>query len=154
MAFARYKNIGAYCAIAMEIEVDRETGAITVHRVNAAVDAGQSANPDGIRNQVEGGIIQSLSWATIETVTYDATKRAGFDWGTNPIARFTDVPGSIDVQVMDRPSLPFIGAGETAQAPASAALANALADATGVRLRDMPLTTMKVKAAIDVSRER
>ncbi|MDL2409753.1 molybdopterin-dependent oxidoreductase [Rhizobium calliandrae] len=154
MAFAQYKNIGAYCAIALEIEVERETGAITVHRVNAAVDAGQPANPDGIRNQVEGGIIQSLSWAAIEAVTYDASKRTSFDWGSYPIARFTEMPGSIDVQVMDRPGLPFIGAGETAQAPASAALANALADAIGVRLRDMPLTAMKVKAAIGVLGER
>lgn len=148
MAFARYKNIGAYCAIAMEIEVERETGAITVHRVQAAVDAGQPASPDGIRNQVEGGIIQSLSWAMFEAVTFDESKRTSFDWGTYPIMRFQDVPGEIDVHVMDRPGLPFLGSGETAQGPASAALANALADATGARLRDLPLTPEKVKAAI------
>jgi nicotinate dehydrogenase subunit B len=151
MAFARYKNIGAYCALVMEIEVDRETGAITVHRVNAAVDAGQPASPDGIRNQVEGGIVQSLSWVMFEAVTYDAEKRTSFDWGSYPILRFSEVPGSIDVYVMDRPGLPFLGAGETAQGPTSAALANALADATGVRLRDMPLTPAKVKAAIDLA---
>ncbi|KUR74861.1 molybdopterin cofactor-binding domain-containing protein [Novosphingobium sp. FSW06-99] len=148
MAFARYKNIGAYCALAMEIEVDRETGAITVHRVNAAVDAGQPASPDGIANQVEGGIIQSLSWATREAVTFDTSRRTSFDWGTYPILRFRDIPGVIDVHVMDRPGQPFLGAGETAQAPASAALANALADATGVRLRDMPLTPAAVLAAL------
>ncbi|GMM59392.1 xanthine dehydrogenase family protein molybdopterin-binding subunit [Novosphingobium pituita] len=148
MAFARYKNIGAYCAIVMEVEVERETGAIMVHRVNAAVDAGQPASPDGIRNQVEGGIIQSLSWATYEAVTFDATRRTSFDWGTYPIMRFRDVPGAIDVHVMDRPGLPFLGAGETSQGPTSAALANAVADATGVRLRDMPLTPEVVKAAI------
>ncbi len=151
MAFARYKNIGAYCALAMEIEVERETGSIRVHRVQAAVDAGQPASPDGIRNQVEGGIIQSLSWAMLEAVTYDQSKRTSFDWGTYPILRFKDVPGSIDVHVMDRPGQPFLGAGETAQGPASAALANALADATGSRLRDMPLTPEKVKAAIGLA---
>jgi nicotinate dehydrogenase subunit B len=151
MAFARYKNIGAYCALAMEIEVERETGMIKVHRVTAAVDAGQPANPDGIRNQVEGGIVQSLSWAILEAVTFDATKRTSFDWGSYPILRFDQVPGSIDVQVMDRPGLPFLGAGETAQGPTSAALANALADATGARLRDMPLTPAKVKAAIGLA---
>ncbi len=151
MAFARYKNIGAYCAIAMEIEVERETGAITVHRVQAAVDAGQPANPDGIRNQVEGGILQSLSWAMFEEVTFDDSKRTSFDWGSYPIMRFSDVPGAVDVHVMERPGMPFLGAGETAQGPASAALANALADATGVRLRDMPLTPEKVKAAIGVA---
>lgn len=151
MAFARYKNIGAYCAIAMEIEVERETGAITVHRVQAAVDAGQPASPDGIRNQVEGGILQSLSWATREAVTYDATRRTSFDWGSYPILRFEEVPGSVAVHVMDRPGDPFLGAGETAQGPTSAALANAIADATGARLRDMPFTPGVVKAAIGLA---
>jgi nicotinate dehydrogenase subunit B len=150
MAFARYKNEGAYCAIAMEIEVERETGRVAVRRVNAAVDAGQPASPDGIRNQVEGGIIQSLSWVTREAVTYDETKRTSFDWGTYPISRFMDVPQSINVHVMERPGLPFLGSGETAQAPTSAAFANALADATGVRLRDMPLTPAKVKAGTGI----
>jgi CO/xanthine dehydrogenase Mo-binding subunit len=151
MAFARYKNIGAYCAIAMEIEVERETGAVKVHRVHAAVDAGQPVNPDGIRNQVEGGILQSLSWTMFEAVTFDESKRTSFDWGTYPIMRFDDVPAEVTVQVMDRPGLPFLGAGETAQGPTSAAFANALADATGVRMRDMPLTPAKVKAAIGLS---
>lgn len=151
MAFARYKNIGAYCALAVEIEVERETGAIAVHRVNAAVDAGQPASPGGICNQVEGGIVQSLSWTTIEAVTYDDSKRTSFDWGTYPIVRFKSVPGSIEVHVMDRPGLPFLGAGEAAQGPIAAALANALADATGARLRDMPLSPKKVKSAIGLA---
>jgi nicotinate dehydrogenase subunit B len=152
MGFARYKNIGAYCAVAMEIEVERETGVIAVHRVQAAVDAGQPVSPNGVRNQVEGGIIQSLSWAMIEAVTYDATKRTSFDWGTYPILRFKGVPGLIDVHVMDSSGQPFLGTGEAAQGPTSAALANALANATGVRLRDMPLTPQKVKAAIRLGR--
>ncbi|MDO6414221.1 molybdopterin-dependent oxidoreductase [Sphingomonas sp. BIUV-7] len=151
MAFGRYKNIGAYCAIAMEIEVERETGVITVHRVHAAVDAGQPATPDGIRNQVEGGIIQSLSWAMFESVTYDDSKRTSFDWGSYPISRFSDIPGEIAVHIMQRSGTPFLGAGETSQGPASAALANAIADATGVRLRDMPLTPDKLKAAIGLA---
>lgn len=151
MAFARYKNIGAYCAIVMDIEVERETGAITIHRVQAAVDAGQPASPDGIRNQVEGGILQSLSWATREAVTYDATRRTSFDWGSYPILRFEEVPRSVAVHVIDRPGDPFLGAGETAQGPTSAALANAIADATGARLRDMPLTPAAVKAAIGLA---
>ncbi len=151
MGFARYKNLGAYCALAMEIEVERETGGITIHRVNAAVDAGQPATRDGLRNQIEGGIIQSLSWAMYETVTYDDRKRTSFDWGSYPILRFNQVPESIDVHVIDRPGLPFLGAGEAAQGPASAALANAIADATGVRLRDMPLIAEKVRSAIGVA---
>lgn len=151
MAFARYKNIGAYCALAMEIEVERETGAITIHRVQAAVDAGQPASPNGLRNQVEGGIIQSLSWAIHEEMTYDDSKRTGFDWGSYPILRFDQVPGSIDIDIMDRPGMPFLGAGETSQGPTSAALANAIADATGIRMRDMPITPAKLKARIGVT---
>jgi nicotinate dehydrogenase subunit B len=148
MAFARYKNQGAYCALAMEIEVEPATGEITIHRVNAAVDAGQPASPDGLRNQTEGAILQSLSWALHEAMGFDATKRTSIDWGSYPILRFNQVPGEIAVQIMDRPGQPFLGAGEAAQGPASAALANALADAAGLRLRDMPLTAEKLKAAL------
>jgi nicotinate dehydrogenase subunit B len=148
MAFARYKNIGAYCAIMLEVEVERETGAVKVGRVQAAVDAGQAASPDGVANQVEGGIIQSLSWTTREAVTFDASRRTSFDWGTYPISRFEDVPGEIQVEVLARPGMPFLGAGETSQGPASAALANAIADATGLRLRDMPLSPAKIRAGL------
>jgi nicotinate dehydrogenase subunit B len=150
-AFARYKNIGAYCAIALEISVERETGVIAVPRVIAAVDSGLAVNPDGIRNQVEGGIIQSLSWTSREAVTFDATRRTSFDWSGYPILRFRDVPWTIEVHVVNRPGSPFLGTGETAQGPAAAALANALADATGIRLRDLPLSPNRVKAAIGVT---
>jgi CO/xanthine dehydrogenase Mo-binding subunit len=148
LAFARYKNLAAYCCVAMEIEVERATGVITLERIQAAVDAGQAVSPDGLRNQIEGGIIQSLSWAMREAVTYDSGKRTSFDWASYPILRFSDLPRAIDVHVMNRPGEAFLGAGEAAQGPASAALANALADATGARLRDMPLTPQKVKAAL------
>src|SRR5580658_5579977 len=90
MGFARYKNLGAYCAVVMEIVVDHDTGKIAVRRAVAAVDAGQPVNPDGIRNQMEGGIIQSLSWSTLESVTYDAEHRTSFDWSSYPIFRFLD----------------------------------------------------------------
>jgi len=148
MAFARYKNIGAYCAIAMEVEIERETGVVTVRRVQAAVDAGQPASPDGIRNQVEGGIVQSLSWTTRESVTFEPSHRTSFDWSAYPISRFSDVPGEIDVHVLPQSGMPFLGAGETAQGPTAAAFANAIADATGVRLREMPLTPDKLKSAL------
>jgi nicotinate dehydrogenase subunit B len=104
MAFARYKNIGAYLAVAMEIEVDRDTGNISVRRAVAATDYGQPVNPGGIRNQIEGGIIQSLSWTTREEMTFSATHRTGFDWSAHPIMRFEDVPDSIDVHIVDRHS--------------------------------------------------
>ena len=132
----------------MEIELERETGRITVHRVEAAVDAGQPASTDGIRNQVEGGIVQSLSWTTRESEAFDANHRTSFDWSGYPISRFSDVPRGVNVHVLPQPGLPFLGAGEAAQGPAAAALANALADASGVRLREMPLTPDKVKTAV------
>ncbi len=150
MGFARYKNIGAYCAVMLEIEIERETGAIAVRRAISAVDSGQPANPDGIRNQVEGGIVQSLSWATQERTLFGKVGRESFDWSRYPIMRFLDMPDAVEVLVMDRPGLPFLGTGECAHGPASAALANAVAHATGVRLRDMPLDPKTVKAALGV----
>jgi nicotinate dehydrogenase subunit B len=149
-AFARYKNLGAYAAVAMEIEVDRESARIDVVRAVAAVDSGDVVNPDGIRNQIEGGIVQSLSWSLYESVAYDDTRITSRDWSSYPIMRFASVPKSIDIHIIDRPGAPFLGTGEATQGPASAALANALADATGVRVRDLPLTGARVKAAIGV----
>jgi nicotinate dehydrogenase subunit B len=148
MAFARYKNIGAYLAVVMEVEVDRDTGNISVRRVVAATDCGQPVNPSGIRNQIEGGIIQSLSWTTREEVTFSATHRTSFDWSAYPIIRFEHVPESIDVHIVDRPSQPFLGVAECAQGPTAAALANAVADATGLRLRDMPLSPERLKTLL------
>jgi nicotinate dehydrogenase subunit B len=148
MAFARYKNLGAYCAICLEIEVNQDTGRILVRRVQAAVDCGEVVNPNGVQNQIEGAIIQSLSWCTREAMTNDATLRTSFDWSAYPILRFLDIPEKIDVVVEQQPGQPFLGIAEAGQGPASAALANALADATGVRFRDMPVTPEKVRAAI------
>jgi nicotinate dehydrogenase subunit B len=148
MAFARYKNIGAYCAVVIEIEVERETGHIAVRRAVAAVDSGQAVNPDGIRNQIEGGLIQSLSWSGIERATFDANRRTSFDWSAYPILRFADLPDTVEVHIVDRPGMPFLGTGEAAMGPTAAAFANAFADATGIRLRDMPLSRERVKAAI------
>ncbi|WP_297693563.1 molybdopterin cofactor-binding domain-containing protein [Phenylobacterium sp.] len=149
-AFARYKNLASYCAVALEVEVEHETGAVKVGRVTAAVDAGEAVNPNGLQNQIEGGIVQALSWAGLEAVGFDAAHRTSFDWSAYPIARFKDVPRSVAVQVIDRPGLPFLGAGEASQGPASAALANAVADACGARIRDLPLSPERVKGAIGV----
>lgn len=145
-AFARYKNLAAYCAIAMEAETDRETGRIRVKRVVAAVDSGQVVNPDGVRNQIEGAILQSTSWTLYENVTFDETRITSIDWATYPIMRFNDVPDSVEVHIIDKPGLPFLGAGEAGQGPAAAAVANAIADATGRRLRDLPFTAAKLKS--------
>ena len=148
-AFARYKNLAAYCAIASEVEVNRETGRPRLVRAVAAVDSGQVVNPDGLINQIEGAIVQSMSWTLYESVTFDDIRITSIDWQTYPILRFDAVPDSIEVQIIDRPGQPFLGSGETGQGPAAASIANAIANATGKRLRNLPLTRKRIKEAID-----
>jgi len=149
-AFARYKNLAAYFALAVEVEVERETGRARVVRAVGAIDSGQVVNPDGIRNQIEGGIVQAMSWTLYEAVSFDTRRIVSNDWATYPIARFTEMPDSIEVHVIESPGAPFLGTGEAAQGPTAAAIANAIADATGVRLRELPLTRQRIKAAIGV----
>lgn len=146
-AFARYKNLAAYCAIAAEVEVDRDSGQARLARAVAAVDSGQIVNPDGLVNQVEGAILQSASWTLYESVSFDDTRITSIDWSTYPIMRFAQVPDSVEVHLIDRPGLPFLGAGETGQGPAAGAVANAVADAIGKRIRDLPLSRERIKQA-------
>jgi len=148
-AFARYKNLAAYCAIASEVEVNRETGRARLVRAVAAVDSGQVVNPDGLTNQIEGAIVQSTSWTLYERVTFDESRITSIDWQTYPILRFDAVPEKIEVHIINRPGKPFLGSGETGQGPAAASLANAIANATGKRLRNLPLTRKRIKDAID-----
>ena len=147
--FARYKNLAAYCAVASEVEVNGETGQPRLVRAVAAVDSGQVVNPDGLINQIEGAILQSMSWTLYEAVTFDDTRITSIDWQTYPILRFNSVTDIIDVHILNRPGQPFLGSGETGQGPAAASIANAIANATGKRLRDLPLTRKKIKDAID-----
>jgi CO/xanthine dehydrogenase Mo-binding subunit len=147
--FARYKNLAAYCAVASEVEVNGETGHPRLVRAVAAVDSGQVVNPDGLINQIEGAILQSMSWTLYEAVTFDDTRITSIDWQTYPILRFNSVPDSIEVHIVKRPGQPFLGSGETGQGPAAASIANAIANATGKRLRDLPLTRKKIKDAIN-----
>ena len=146
-AFAQYKNLEAYCAVALELSVERETGKVQIARVNAAVDTGEVVNPDGVRNQIEGGIIQSASWTLFERVRFDRTRITSVDWSAYPIMRFANVPQAIDVHIVNQPGAPFLGAGEAAQGPTGAALGNAIRDAIGCRLRDLPLTAERIKTA-------
>ncbi|MEN3296531.1 MAG: nicotinate dehydrogenase subunit, partial [Burkholderiales bacterium] len=148
-AFARYKNLGAYAAIATEVEVVRDSGLVRIVRAVAAVDSGEAVNPDGIRNQIEGGIIQSSSWTLVEEATFNRTRVTSRDWAGYPILRFPQIPDSIEVHIIDRPGQPFLGTGEAAQGPAAAAIANAVADATGVRFRDLPLSRARVRGALE-----
>jgi CO/xanthine dehydrogenase Mo-binding subunit len=149
-AFAKYKNLACYCAVAVEVEVEHETGAVRLVRAVAATDSGQVVNPDGIRNQIEGGIVQSASWTLYEQVAFDRTRIESRDWSTYPILRFDNLFRSVEVHVIDRPGQPFLGTGEAAQGPTGAAIANAVADATGVRIRELPFTRKRVKSAIGV----
>ena len=150
-AFARYKNLAAYCALAAEVLVEPDTGRVRMTRAVAAVDSGEVVNPDGIRNQIEGGILQSMSWTLFEAVSFDDTRITSIDWSTYPILRFPSVPDSVDVHVIPRPGEPFLGTGEAAQGPAAAAVANAIAHATGKRLRDLPFTRERVRTAVTSS---
>jgi CO/xanthine dehydrogenase Mo-binding subunit len=149
-AFARYKNLGAYCAVAIEVDVEHESGRVRLGRAVASVDSGQAVNPDGIANQIQGGIVQSASWTLYESVRFNDTRILSQDWSTYPILRFGNVPESVDVHVIDAPGQPFLGTGEAAQGPTAAAIANAVANATGMRIRDLPLDAARVKAAIGV----
>jgi len=149
-AFARYKNLAAYVALALEVDVNREKGSVRVVRAVAAVDSGQAVNPDGIRNQIEGGIIQSSSWTLHEAVEFDTTSIKSADWSRYPILRFPEIPESIDVHVIDRPGAAFLGTGEAAQGPTAAAIGNAIAYATGARIRELPFDRKRVRSAIGV----
>ena len=147
IGFAKYKTLATYVAVIADVEIDRASGRISVPRMWAAADAGQIINPDGLANQIEGGIIQSTSWTLKEEVKFDATEVTSRDWATYPILTMAEAP-SVEVELIDRPEERSLGAGEAAQGPAAAAIANAFAAATGKRLRDLPLTPARVKAVL------
>jgi CO/xanthine dehydrogenase Mo-binding subunit len=115
--------------------------------VFAAVDAGRAVNPDGIRNQVEGGIVQAASWTLKEQVSWDRSGVLTRSWEDYPILRFDEVP-EIEVEIIDRPGEPSLGTGECAAGPTAAAIGNALFHALGVRVRDLPLTRERIAAAM------
>jgi CO/xanthine dehydrogenase Mo-binding subunit len=133
--------------MAMEAEVDRGSGAIRVHRVACAHDCGLVINPDSLRAQVEGNILQTLSRAIYEEVIFDRARVTSLDWASYPILTFPDVP-EITIDLVDRPTEPPLGAGEAAATPVAAALANAIFHATGARLRTVPFTPDRVKQAL------
>jgi CO/xanthine dehydrogenase Mo-binding subunit len=147
VAFTRYETTKSYVALVADVVVDRASGVVRVERVTAVVDAGQTINPDGLKNQIEGGIIQGTSWTLKEQVAFDKERITSRDWVGYPILTFAEVP-AVEVTVIDHPELPSLGAGEASQGPISAAIANAIRHATGARLRDLPFTPDRVKAAI------
>ena len=147
IAYVHYKHSETYVAMGMEVAVERASGRIRVERVACAHDCGQIINPDGVRAQVEGGILQTLSRVLMEEVQFDRSRVTSVDWSTYPIMRFSDVP-KLDIELIDRPTQPPLGAGEAACTPVGAALANAVFDATGARLRIVPFTPQRVKSAL------
>lgn len=136
LAWARYKNSGAWCAVIARVRVDEQ---VRVLNLDLAVDVGMVVDLDGVINQIEGGAVQSTSWTTKEQVTFDRERITSDEWLTYPVLRFSEVP-EVRVHVIDRPEEPPLGAGEAAQGPVAAALANAVFDALGVRVRELPLT--------------
>jgi CO/xanthine dehydrogenase Mo-binding subunit len=146
LAFARYKNVKSWCAVAVELSVDDATAAIRLERAAIAADAGQIVDPDGLTNQLEGGFVQSASWTLHEEVRFDRERVTSVDWDSYPILRFDEVP-EIETVLLDRPGEPWLGAGEASQGPTGAAIANAVFDATGLRVRDLPLVPERLRAA-------
>jgi len=144
IGFARYKNGACYVAEIVEVEAGNE---IAVKRVWAAIDAGLVINPDGLINQTEGGIIQAVSWALKEGIQYDRSRILTSTWSDYPILTFEESP-PVEVTIVNRPDQPPLGAGEGTQGPTVAAIANAVHNAMGVRLRDMPFTRERVLAAL------
>jgi len=142
---ARYKNKQCYAAVVVEVAVDLESAIVRAERVWIAADAGCVVDPDGLVNQLEGGAIQSLSWTLKEAVGFDADGVTTADWDSYPILRFSEVPDVV-TELIDRPSLPSLGAGEATQGPTAGAVANAVAAATGIRIRELPITPDRLRA--------
>ena len=140
LAVARYKNVGGWCAVVAEVEARHD---VQVRELTIAVDVGLVINPDGLINQIEGGAIQATSWTLCEEVRFAEGRVSTTTWETYPVLRFEQAP-SVNVIIVSRPDEPPLGAGEIAQGPVAAAIANALFVAAGIRARDLPLTRSRL----------
>lgn len=138
IAFSQYKNTAAYFAVLAEVELGPDKKSFTLKKLTGVIDAGQCINPDGLINQTEGGMIQSSSWTLMEAVAYDENGVLSKDWNSYPIISSKDIP-AVEVHIINRPELPPLGAGEAAQGPVAAAIANAVFDCTGTRVRELPI---------------
>jgi CO/xanthine dehydrogenase Mo-binding subunit len=144
IAVARYKGSAAYCSVVAEVEAGHE---VRVRRLVLAVDAGRVISHDGLAHQIEGGAVQATSWTLLEQARFDRNGPTSTDWSTYPILRFSQVP-PVTVEILDRPDQPSLGAGEAALGPTAAAIANAVRDALGVPVRDLPLTPERIIEAL------
>ena len=150
ISYVRYNNTTTYVAAVAEVEVNRKTGEVKVSRVCVGHDCGQIINPDGLANQIEGGVIQTVSRTLMEQVQWDSTQVTSVDWASYPILRFPDVP-RVEVDMINTPGDVSWGAGEPTPTAIPAAIGNAIFDATGVRLRSIPFTPEKVQAALKLA---
>lgn len=147
LGFAHYSNEAGYAAVVVEVDVG-ET--IKVLRAVVAADCGRAVSPDGVANQVEGGVVQAVSWVLKEQVRFDQTRITSRTWEDYPILRFSEAP-PVETIIIDRPELPSLGMGEAVAGPTAAAITNAVFDAIGVRVRDLPLTRDRMLATIDAA---
>ncbi len=145
LGFARYKNSAAYCAVVIDIEV---TDQIILDQIWVVVDAGEIIHPDGLNNQIEGGVLQAASWTLKEALHWDQTRLTTHNWEDYPILSFSQTPRNMQIHCINRPELPPLGSGECAAGPTAAAIANALADALGLRMRDLPFTPERLAEAV------
>jgi CO/xanthine dehydrogenase Mo-binding subunit len=147
IAYSRYENHKCYAAVIIEVEVDLASYAIRLVRAVIAADAGQVIDPDGLENQLEGGLIQAASFTLLEQVSWDDSGITTLDWESYPILRFDNVP-AVETVLIDRPEERSLGAGEATTGPTPAAIANAVFAATQVRLRETPFTPARLRAAL------
>jgi len=148
VGYCQYDNYSTYAAVVVRVSIDRASGKVRVPYAAVAHDCGLIVNPDGVKNQVEGNIVQAISRAMLEEVQFDFAGVTSLDWAGYPILRFSDVPSEIAISLINRPDKPMVGAGEGATSPVAAAIANAIFDATGKRLRSVPFNPERVKAAL------
>ncbi len=144
IAYARYKHAQAYCAVVAEVEVD---ASVKITRLVAAVDVGEVINPDGVINQTEGGCIMAASWTLLEAVRFEDGRVSSDSWENYPILKFSEVP-KVEVEIVSRPDERAMGGGEHTMGPVAAAIANAVNDALGVRVRELPITPERIVAAM------
>ncbi|HEY5350293.1 MAG TPA: molybdopterin cofactor-binding domain-containing protein, partial [Candidatus Lustribacter sp.] len=147
VALTRYEGVNAAVAVIADCEVNKKTGVVRVRDVYVAHDCGLIVNPDGLRNQIEGNVIQASSRTLKEEIRYDRRRVTSVDWATYPIIRFTEVP-NVHITLIDRPELPSLGAGEPTTAVIAPAIANAVFAAVGARCRTVPFTVERVRTAL------
>jgi CO/xanthine dehydrogenase Mo-binding subunit len=150
VSYVKYELVRTYIGAVAEVEVDRSNGVIRVPKFYVVHDCGQIINPDGLKNQIEGNVMQTVSRTLIEELKFDRSRVTSLDWASYPILKFPQMP-EIAIELIDRPNEKPWGAGEPSAAVIPAAISNAVFDATGVRLRSIPYTPTRVKAAMQAA---